>query len=102
MRWLLFLSRLSFICGICFLISLGFLMMKKENNEPFSQTLVVIGHGMGLLVVPATVLCYVFLSAMGKKINAFVPRWLMWMNVLFVFVLLFYLFYQNDSYYTQK
>jgi hypothetical protein len=102
MRWLLFLSRLAFICGVCFVISLGFAMMKRDNNEPFSQTIIMIGFVLGVVVVPITVLCYLGVSIAGKKLSASIPRWLIWLNVLFLFVLLFYIFFVNDHYYNQK
>lgn len=102
MRWLLFLSRLAFICGICFLISLGLAVIKRENNEPFSSMIINIGFGLGLIVVPITVLSYLGVSIAGKKVSAAVPRWLVWMNVLFLFVLIFFIFYINDPYYNQK
>lgn len=102
MRWLLFLSRLAFICGICFLISLSFLMVKHDNAEPFSQTIIVIGFVIGIVVVPVTLLCYLGVTIIGRKLSSVVPRWLVWMNILFLFVLLFYIFYLNDPYYHQK
>jgi hypothetical protein len=102
MRWLLFLSRLAFICGVCFLISLVFLMMNRDNVEPFSQTIIMIGYAFGLVVVPVTIICYAGVLVSGKKLTSIVPRWLVLMNVLFLFVLLFYIFYLNDPYYHQK
>jgi hypothetical protein len=102
MRWLLFLSRLAFICGICFLISLGFAMSNRDNNEPFSQTIITIGYFMGLIIVPVTDLCYIVVSGAGKKLRTIVPLWLVIANILFLFVLLFYIFYLNDPYYHQK
>lgn len=102
MRWLLFLSRLAFICGICFLVALGFLMSKKDNNEPYSQTVVTIGVVLGGIIVPFTVLCYIFLAAIGKKLRKIVPLWLIIANIAFLFIFLFYIFYLNDPYYHQK
>ena len=101
MRWLLFLSRLSFVCGICFLVSLSFLLMKTDNQEPVSSTIVVIGYAMGLVVVPFTVLCYLGMMFGKNKPGKFVPSWLIVSNIIFLFVLLFYIFYLNDPYYHQ-
>lgn len=102
MRWLLFLSRLAFICGLCFIVTLGFAMSKRDNNEPFSQTIITIGYMMGLLIVPFTVLCYLLFAAIGKKLRKIVPLWLVIANIAFLFILLFYIFYLNDPYYHQK
>ncbi len=101
MRWLLFLSRLAFICGISFLISLGIAMTKTENSEPISSTIIMIGYGMGLVLVPFTVLCYLVVAFSKKKLRQIVPVWLIIANIIFLFVLLYYIFYLNDPYYHQ-
>ena len=102
MRWLLFLSRLAFICGICFMISLGLAMTNWKNVDPFTSTIIIIGYAMGLVIVPATILTYFILALIGKKLRTHVPPWLIVSNIIFLFVLLFYLFYLNDPYYHQK
>ncbi len=96
MRWLLFLSRLAFICGICFLISLGMAAFNRANEELISSTIVIIGYVMGLIVVPFTNICYLVVILLGKKLIKIVPLWLVLSNVLFLFILLFYIFYLND------
>lgn len=101
MRWLLFLSRLAFICGICFVASLCLALFGTDNDEPVSSTILIIGYAMGLLVVPFTILCYLGLVIGGKKLGRIVPPWLIISNILFLFVLLFYIFYLNDPYYHQ-
>lgn len=102
MRWLLFLSRLAFISGVCILIWLVLAMIKTENNEPFSATIIIIGYVIGGLLLPVTNLCYLVLTIARKKIATVVPRWLIITNIFFLFVLLFYIFYLNDPYYHQK
>lgn len=96
MKWLLFLSRLAFICGICFLLSLSLLFRNWTNDETFSSTIIVIGHVIGLVVVPFTVLCYLVIALTGRKTK--VPAWLIVCNILFLFVLIFYIFYNNGSF----
>jgi hypothetical protein len=102
MRWLLFLSRLAFICGIFFLLSLSVAIWEWTHDEAFSSTIIIIGYAIGLLVVPVTVLCYLGVIIAGKKLNHFIPRWLVIANIIFLFVLLYYIFYLNDPYYHQK
>ena len=101
MRWLLFFSRLAFICGVCFLISLGMATLNRTNDEPISSTVLIIGYVMGLIVVPITDICYLIVILMGKKLTKSVPLWLVLSNVLFLFILLFYILYLNDPYYHQ-
>ena len=56
---------------------------------------------MGLVVLPVTNLCYLGAIVLGKKLSGKVPVWLVVSNVLFLFILLFYIFYLNDPYYHQ-
>ncbi|MBN8674523.1 MAG: hypothetical protein J0L56_10335 [Chitinophagales bacterium] len=102
MRWLLFLSRLAFISGICILVWLVLSMVKTEISEVFSSTVITIGIVMGILLLPITNLCYLVLTLSGKKISNTVPRWLIWVNLFFLFLLVYYIFYLNDPYYHQK
>jgi hypothetical protein len=102
MRWLLFLSRLAFISGICILVWLILAMMKRESNEAFSSTVIIIGYVMGAILLPVTNICYLVLLLMKKKITESVPRWLIISNIIFLFVLIYYIFYLNDPYYHQK
>jgi hypothetical protein len=93
MRWLLFLSKLAFICGCCFVISLVFLMREKANTEVVSSTIITIGFVMGLVVVPATLLSYLVVLARKKTLP--VPLWLVITNIVFLFVLMLYLLFIN-------
>jgi hypothetical protein len=103
MRWLLFLSRLAFISGICILIWLLLAMVKTENNELFSSTIITIGYVMGAILLPLVNICYLVLRLAGKKAAlSFVPRWLIIANTVFLVVLLYYIFYLNDPYYHQQ
>jgi hypothetical protein len=96
MRWLLFLSRLSFICGICFLLALSLLIKNWTNDEAITSTIIVIGYVIGLIVVPFTILCYIGVLIFGRKLK--VPLWLVISNILFLFVLILYIIYINGNY----
>ncbi len=98
MRWLLFLSRLAFICGIFLLLSLSLLMRNWLKEESVVATIITIGFFMGMIVVPATNLCYLAVLITKKKLKMYVPLWLVIANLLFLFVLLYYIFYLNDPY----
>ncbi len=103
MRWLLFLSRLAFISGICVVIWLAIAMIKKsENQEPFSSTVIIIGVVMGGILIPGVNLCYLVLTIMRKKLVPLIPRWLIIANIFFLFLYIFYIFYLNDPYYHQR
>jgi hypothetical protein len=101
MRWLLFLSRLAFISGICILTWLVLAMMKTENNEVLSSTIITIGYVMGAVFLPLVNICYLVVALSKRRLRSSVPVWLIIFNVLFLFVLIFYIFYLNDPYYNQ-
>lgn len=96
MNWLLFLSRLAFICGLCFLLSLSLLFRNWTNDDAITSTIIVIGYILGLIVVPFTLLCYLGVVLMGRKLS--VPTWLVVSNILFLFVLIIYIVYINGKY----
>ena len=93
MRWLLFLSRLAFICGLCFLLSLVLGISNRSLNEAVSSTIIVVGFVIGLLVVPVTLLCYVVVLATKKKLA--IPLWLIISNIIFLFILMLYIILIN-------
>lgn len=93
MRWLLFLSRVSFICGFCFLISLSLRFYNWTHDEGITSTFIIIGYVIGLIVVPVTLLCYLGVLIARKKLT--VPLWLVVSNILFLFILLIYIIFIN-------
>ncbi|MEI2738056.1 MAG: hypothetical protein V9F01_04675 [Chitinophagaceae bacterium] len=52
MRWLLFLSRLAFICGVFFLLSVSLLMQEWISDENLKSTIITIGYFMGMIIIP--------------------------------------------------
>lgn len=93
MRWLLFLSKLAFICGFCFLLSLALQLWKKSNLEAVSSTIIIIGFVIGLLVVPLTLVSYLVVLIRKKKLQ--VPLWLVIANIFFMFILMLYIIFIN-------
>lgn len=95
MRWLLFLSRLSFICGICFLLTLSIQIFAWTSDQALAGTIITIGVFIGLLVVPVTLLCYLMVMLLKKNLAQFIPIWLIISNVIFLIVLLIYIISLN-------
>ena len=102
MRWLLFLSRLAFICGFFFLLSLSLLFKDWLKDQALVSSVITIGYFMGMIIVPVTNLCYLAVFSIRGKLAAWVPRWLIIANIFFLVLLLYYIFYLNDQYYHQK
>ena len=101
MRWLLFLSRLAFISGICILIWLVLAMVRTENQELFSSTIIIIGYFLGGILLPVTNLIYLGMTIARRKLTSVVPAWLVISNIVFLLVFLYFIFYLNDPYYHQ-
>ena len=97
MRWLLFLSRLAFICGFCFLLSISILIRPWVKDEDIVATIVTIGTIMGMLIVPATLICYLVVILRKKQLTLMVPRWLIVSNIVWMFIYLIYLVLNNGN-----
>ncbi len=102
MRWLLFLSRIAFICGIFFLLSISLLIKNWTGDEAISSTIIIIGYFIGLIVVPIVNLCYAGVLIVKRKLGVYVPLWLVTANIFFLLILIVYIFYFNDPYYHQR
>lgn len=97
MAWLLFLFRLSLICGLFFLLSLSHLFRPWMKDEALVSTVITIGYFMGLVIVPLSWLSYGIMALAGKKPGRVVPRWLRWAAALVLLLLLAYIVYVNQS-----
>jgi hypothetical protein len=95
MRWLLFLSRLAFICGIFLLLSVSLQVKDWTRDEALSSTIIIIGYFMGMVIIPVVNLCYLGVLIVKKRLHPPVPMWLSLVNLLFLFILIFYIFYMS-------
>jgi hypothetical protein len=101
MRWLLFISRVAFICNICFLVGFSLKISNWLPNQDLSGTIVIIGFFLVALFNPLVNLCYLVLFLFRKKITLYIPVWLITANILFLVMQLFYILYLNDAQPTQ-
>ncbi|MGC4103708.1 hypothetical protein [Ferruginibacter sp.] len=97
MRWLLFLSRLGFICGLLLLVSITFLIREWSGDQAVVSTVVIIGQVIGVVVLPVVNLGYLFMLFARRKITSIIPAWLVVANVLFLVILVLYFLYQNGQ-----
>lgn len=102
MRWLLFLSRLTFICGVFFLLSVSLLITNWLSDDTMVSTTITMGYFMGMILLPLTNLCYLLVFLIKRKLKVYVPVWLVIANLLFLLFLIYFIFYLNDPYYHQK
>lgn len=95
MRWLLFLSRLAFICNCFFLLAVSLQLTRWFQNQDAEATTIIIGYFMSVLLNPAAIICYLILFIRNKPKLAFIPTWLIIANTLFLFLQIFYIFHLN-------
>lgn len=95
MRFVLFLSRIAFICGIFFLLALSLLYKNWTHDEDISSTIILIGYLFGLVIVPAVNLIYLFQLIFKGKVS--VPAWLAFSNFINLLILITYILFQNGT-----
>ena len=99
MRWLLFLSKLAFICNLLFIPAFVLQLKNFIADKDLSSYIMIIGFVFAILFNPVTNLCYLVLFFLNKKLLAMVPAWLIVMNVLFLFLQVIFLLVMNvDKY----
>jgi len=96
-KWLLFLSRVAFICNICFLIAFSVQLTDWIRNEDITSMIALIGYIMGFIINPLLVLCYSILLIFSRKKLKAVPSWLLTANILFLVIQILYILYLNDT-----
>jgi hypothetical protein len=113
-----FFSKITFICNCCFVAAVILRWVENANKknadfsgaiklQPLESTLVVLGYGaifVNLLFLisqlfvkrttakPASV---VQQAAMTVNVKKMVPRWLIWINLLFFIAQIYYFFFTS-------
>lgn len=97
MRWLLFLSRLAFLCGLFFLLSISLLIRDWVQDDAIVSTMIILGTVMGAVTVPLVNICYLIVLFWKRDIKTYVPLWLVTANFFFLLIFAFYIYYQNGQ-----
>jgi hypothetical protein len=95
MRWLLFLSKLAFVCNLAFLVSFLFRVTNWLEYQDMKAYIIIIGWVLGIVFNPLVVLCYLLFFLFKRKSLAAVPGWLMVTNTVFLFLQLVFLLVIN-------
>lgn len=100
MRWLLFLSRVAFVCNIFFLLSALLQWKAFIPQQQVFSTIVIAGYFMAIfLFSPLVNILYLVQWRLQHNLFQVVPRWLVVSNFLFLlFQILFIIFYLNDTF----
>lgn len=98
MRWLLFLSRVAFICNLFFLLTVLLQWRNLIGDERVASTVVIIGYLFAVFIFnPIVNLSYGVTLVRKRPLFTFVPRWLVLANFIFLLLQLQYIFFLNDS-----
>ena len=91
MQLLRFLSRVAFICNICFLLASFMQYMPKPPEGGWVSTGIVLGYMVSILV-NVVVNCWLIVLLFAKRLRtAGVPLWLLIVNFIFFMIQLFLL-----------
>ena len=93
MALLRLLNRAAFICNICFLLAMGILWLKHPHNADPGISSVIIVMGFFLAVIlNITIYIWLLMLRIFKKPLVETPRWLIYVNGMFLAIQLIYLF----------
>ncbi|MDQ3682592.1 MAG: hypothetical protein M3352_05910 [Bacteroidota bacterium] len=98
MRWLLFLSRIAFICNLFFLLTVLLQWRNLGGNDAVISTIIIIGYVFAILVNPLVNIFYVFMLIRKKPLLQRLPKWLVLANFIFLLLQLQYLLFLNDTF----
>jgi len=91
MRLLRLLSRVAFICNICFVLTSLEQYLPKVPEGDVASTIIVLGYIMAILV-NILVNCWLLAAWVFKKGPLDVPAWLWIVNLIFLIIQLVFLF----------
>jgi len=93
MRKLLFLSRVAYLCNICFLLAWLIQYLPVSPHGHIASTIIVLGTGIAV-ILNIVVNFFVIISLFQKKSNwQLYPRWLIICNFFFLLLQMFTLLF---------
>ena len=95
MRWLLFLSKLAFICNLLFIPAFILQIKNFIGDSDLSSYIIIIGFVFAILFNPLVNLCYLVIFFINKTRLSIVPVWLIVINILFLFFQVIFLLMMN-------
>jgi hypothetical protein len=93
MRLVRFLSRLAFICNICFLVATLTQWLPAIPDNALLSDIIILGYLVSVLINVLVNCIVLVLLLVGKLRTATIPIWLLLVNAVFfiVQILLFYI-----------
>jgi hypothetical protein len=77
-----FLSRVAFICNICFLLTIILIWLKHPPEGAVVSLVIILGYFLAVLFNGMANLCYLLLIFTGRSRLRMIPAWLVIANFL--------------------
>lgn len=97
MRWLLFLSRVAFVCNIFFLLAFSIRYVSWINDPDLVSTILILGWVFVFIFNPVVNICYFWLFISGNKNLKILPVWLLTSNIFFLVIEFIFIAFLNNS-----
>jgi hypothetical protein len=98
MRWVLFLSRVAFICNLFFLIAAFLQWTLFIQDETAVSTIVIMGYFLAVFVFNPLVNVIYLILWIKKKLLQVMPKWLVLANFIFLLLQIFFILLLNDTF----
>src|SRR5688572_7086076 len=98
MRWLLFLSRVAFICNLFSLLTLLILWKNFVHQQAIVGTIAILGYVLAIVFNHIVNLIYGSLLLAKRTALALILNWLIFANFLFLLLQVLYIYLQNDTF----
>lgn len=95
MGWLLFLSRVAFVCNLFFLLSFSLQVYDWIGEEGMTSTVMISGYLLSFLFNPAVIISYLFYLVKDHALLKAIPLWLIVLNVIFLFLQIVFILLLN-------
>lgn len=82
---LLFLSRVAFICNICYILSFLFRIFSYQSSQDISATIIILGNVFSIVLNFIVSGWYALKMATSHPLHQY-PGWLIIFNFLFLWV----------------
>jgi hypothetical protein len=96
MRLLRFLSRVAFICNICFVLASVLRYLPETPDNPLIQDIITLGYIVAIALNLFINLIVIILFFLRRVWASGVPRWLLITNFIFFVIQILYFYRFNQ------
>jgi cytochrome bd-type quinol oxidase subunit 2 len=86
MRLLRLLSRVAFICNVCFVLTYGVSWLPNPPEGEVVSSIIVLGYFLAVIVNTLVNLCLIILLIFGRLKTNLIPLWLLIVNFIFFII----------------